>query len=64
MGILGRLWGKSGGRKSATKLTPAQRLRELEEQIGQELEKHVNDLARASKNAEDALKKFRERQNA
>jgi hypothetical protein len=64
MGILSGLWGKRSAKKPATKLTPAQRLRELEEKIDQELKKHTDDLLRASKNAEDALKRFHEKQHS
>jgi len=62
MGFLSGLLGKRVGSKP--KLTPAQIVRELEERADQELQKHVDDLARASQSAEDALKRFRERQNA
>jgi hypothetical protein len=62
MGILSGLWGRRGGRKR--ELTPAQRLRELEEKADQELQKHLDDLARASKSAEDALERFRAKQSA
>jgi hypothetical protein len=61
MGILSRFFGKSSGRDAARKRTPAQIARDLEEKAGQELKKQMDDLVRASKSAEDALKKLHEK---
>ena len=61
MGILGRFFGKSGGRNPASKRTSAQIARDLEEKAAKELKNKVDDLVRASKSAEDALKKLHEK---
>ena len=61
MGILSRFFGKSGGRNHASKHTPAQIARDLEEKAAKELKNKVDDLVRASKSAEDALKKLHEK---
>jgi hypothetical protein len=62
MAILNGLLSKLGmGRKPAPKRTPVQIARELEEKAGRELKTHMDDLIRASKSAEDALRKLQEK---